>query len=340
MRIKRPPGIRLGGTIGLCVALAAFGACTAPDADSPVAGSAAPVPTIGRDADRAAAEPVASPPAGAGDTSSGGTAGRRAPGGATTADGTRPTVEQPTPNEGTTAAPAALGGGAGEESTVITATTGTPRITATAPLTPTVPTAPTTSTVPPRTDRHPRTGAPGTAPTTNPARRSAATTTATTTTTPAAAGPAAPPVTEPPPGAASPPTAPPSGTSSASMAEAISLVNAARVEAGLAPLVDIASLHAAAEAHALDQASMQAMTHIGTDGSDPGDRIARSGFPATAWGENLAAGYGSADALIADWLAADGDHRSNLLDPTFTAVGVASAEASDGTIYWTMVMAG
>jgi uncharacterized protein YkwD len=124
------------------------------------------------------------------------------------------------------------------------------------------------------------------------------------------------------------------------MVEAVALVNAARVEAGSAPLVDIASLDAAAEAHALDQASMRALTHIGADGSDPGDRIARSGFPATVWGENLAAGYRSAGEAVEGWLGTDGDERSKLLDPTFTAVGIASAEASDGTIYWTVVLAG
>ena len=84
---------------------------------------------------------------------------------------------------------------------------------------------------------------------------------------------------------------------------------------------------------------MQTMTHTGSDGSSPGDRISRVGFPAGAWAENVAAGYGSAAGVIEGWMGSEG-HRENLLDPSFTSIGVASAQASDGTLYWTMVLAG
>jgi len=84
---------------------------------------------------------------------------------------------------------------------------------------------------------------------------------------------------------------------------------------------------------------MQTMTHTGSDGSSPGDRISRVGYPAGTWAENVAAGYGSAAGVIEGWMGSDG-HRENILDPSFTAIGVASAQASDGTLYWTMVLAG
>ncbi len=84
---------------------------------------------------------------------------------------------------------------------------------------------------------------------------------------------------------------------------------------------------------------MQSMTHTGSDGSNAGDRIARAGFAASAWGENVAAGYGSTTAVMDGWMGSRG-HRENILGDAFTSIGVASARAGDGTLYWTMVLAG
>ncbi len=84
---------------------------------------------------------------------------------------------------------------------------------------------------------------------------------------------------------------------------------------------------------------MQTMTHTGSDGSSAGDRIALAGFSASTWGENVAAGYSSTAAVLDGWMASSG-HRDNILGDGFTAIGVASARSGDGTLYWTMVLAG
>jgi uncharacterized protein YkwD len=125
----------------------------------------------------------------------------------------------------------------------------------------------------------------------------------------------------------------------ATASEAVALTNEHRVAAGLPPLAEVGQLVDAARSHSIDQASMRTMTHTGSDGSDPGGRIARTGYQARTWGENVAAGYASAEAVVAGWMGSPG-HRANILDARFTAIGVASAQAADGTRYWTMVLAG
>lgn len=152
--------------------------------------------------------------------------------------------------------------------------------------------------------------------------------------------PATPPPTQPPPAVTDPPPPPPppSPPPAQAVSAVVALVNQQRVAAGLAPLVEDGALTDAARAHAIDQAMRQEMTHTGSDGSSPGDRIARAGFAASTWAENVAAGYTSAAAVMDGWMGSPG-HRDNILSPDFTAIGVASAQAGDGTMYWTMDLA-
>jgi uncharacterized protein YkwD len=100
-----------------------------------------------------------------------------------------------------------------------------------------------------------------------------------------------------------------------------------------------AALEQAALAHSLDQAQMGQMSHTGSDGSDAGIRISRTGLSFGTWGENVAAGYGSAGSVVEGWMNSPG-HRANILNAAFTQIGVAVAYGADGTPYWTMVLAG
>lgn len=107
----------------------------------------------------------------------------------------------------------------------------------------------------------------------------------------------------------------------------------------MAPLETSDALVLAAAAHSIDQASVHTISHTGSDGSDVESRIAETGFEAQTWGENVAAGYTEPAAVVDDWMESEG-HRDNILNPDFSHVGVASAQADDGTIYWTMLLAG
>ncbi len=87
----------------------------------------------------------------------------------------------------------------------------------------------------------------------------------------------------------------------------------------------------AAQAHSDDMLAMRKMSHTGSDGSGPGDRIARTGYRASWWGENIAAGYRSVEAVMAGWLGSPG-HCENIMNPNFTEFG-----AGEAGYYWTQV---
>lgn len=135
----------------------------------------------------------------------------------------------------------------------------------------------------------------------------------------------------------SPPSADP--VASSRVAAAIELTNQQRAAAGRAPLTIDASLTAAAVQHSDDQAARDRMSHVGSDGSDVGQRIVRNGGSVRTWGENVAAGFSTAAAVVDAWMNSPG-HRRNILDPAFTRIGLGTALAADGTRYWTMVLAG
>jgi uncharacterized protein YkwD len=68
-------------------------------------------------------------------------------------------------------------------------------------------------------------------------------------------------------------------------------------------------------------------------GRTTAQRLAACGYSAGTWGENVAYGYKSPQAVVSAWLASPG-HRSNIEDPSFTAAGVGAAVAANGSIYW------
>lgn len=75
------------------------------------------------------------------------------------------------------------------------------------------------------------------------------------------------------------------------------------------------------------------MSHTGSDVSSLTVRIERQGYRWRAGGENVARGHGSAEALMAAWLASPG-HCANLLSPSFGELGVGLSGAS-----WRQVLA-
>jgi uncharacterized protein YkwD len=112
-------------------------------------------------------------------------------------------------------------------------------------------------------------------------------------------------------------------------------VNAHRAAAGAAPLQWCRTVAVAAEAHSADQAAQLKMSHTGSDGSTPWDRLNRAGYWGwTRAGENVAYGYGSVDAVMAGWMSSTG-HRANILDGRFTHFGAGLVDSSAGQPYWT-----
>jgi uncharacterized protein YkwD len=117
--------------------------------------------------------------------------------------------------------------------------------------------------------------------------------------------------------------------------QVIDIVNRERAAGGCGPVTANPRLTSAAQLHSADQAAHNRMSHDGSDGSSPWQRAERAGYD-NAIGENVAAGYGSAAAVMDGWMNSPG-HRNNIMNCDAEAIGVGVASSSGGTLYWTQM---
>ncbi|MGW2645332.1 CAP domain-containing protein [Streptomyces sp. NPDC001393] len=123
----------------------------------------------------------------------------------------------------------------------------------------------------------------------------------------------------------------PTATASGATARVVQLVNAERAKVGCHPLTVNAELTKAAQAHSADMAAHQNMSHTGSDGSSPGDRITAAGYAWSAYGENVAYGYATPEQVMNGWMNSPG-HRANILNCSYQEIGVGLAQPGS---YWT-----
>jgi uncharacterized protein YkwD len=114
----------------------------------------------------------------------------------------------------------------------------------------------------------------------------------------------------------------------------LGLVNQERAKVGADPLKINEQLDLAADQHTLDQASMNKMSHTGSNGSNMGDRIKNAGYVFSSAAENVAYGFGDAAAVMNGWMNSEG-HRQNILNPNYKEIGIGYAQGADGRPYWT-----
>jgi len=112
-------------------------------------------------------------------------------------------------------------------------------------------------------------------------------------------------------------------------------VNAVRAKVGGAPLVLCPSLMRAASKYAQVMSSTGHFDHTGPDGSQPWDRGGAEGYRYLAYGENIAAGQSSVQAVMDSWVKSPG-HYANLVNRRFTHLGVGHATTAAGEYsdYW------
>ena len=117
------------------------------------------------------------------------------------------------------------------------------------------------------------------------------------------------------------------------------LVNAYRKTKGLRPLQLQPALTEAARAHSRDLAKWDRISHFGSDGSNPWDRVKRSGYPAKLAAENVGTGQASIEEVIKGWQASPG-HNKNLLLPDAQHMGIALVQdtKSEFKTFWTLVI--
>ena len=97
------------------------------------------------------------------------------------------------------------------------------------------------------------------------------------------------------------------------------------------------SLAVSSQRHSDDMARYNFFDHVSArDGSHSWDRVERAGYKYRTTGENIAAGYNSADAAVEGWIKSPG-HCANLMNPEFTEMGAALAvnRRSKMGMYWT-----
>lgn len=109
------------------------------------------------------------------------------------------------------------------------------------------------------------------------------------------------------------------------------LINAARAEArvcgsdnmpAVEPLHWDDKLEQAARIHTVDMEKNGFFSHTSaSDNSSPGDRISRTGYSWSIYGENIANGYATEEAAMEGWLSSPG-HCKNIMSSSVTEMGV------------------
>lgn len=119
-------------------------------------------------------------------------------------------------------------------------------------------------------------------------------------------------------------------------------VNAFRADHDLAPVALSEALSEAATAHAEDLARRGLLDHVGADGADLGERLARVCYRYRTAAENLASGADTAAGAVVLWIGSP-PHRSNLLLDEVDEIGVGRAREvlPDGQTrhYWVLDLA-
>lgn len=115
--------------------------------------------------------------------------------------------------------------------------------------------------------------------------------------------------------------------------QVLSIVNARRAEAGLAPLTMNYTLVSAAKVRAAE--TVQSFSHTRPNGTGCFTAFDEAGVGYSGAGENIAAGQWSPDSVMNSWMNSEG-HRANILDGRFTQIGIACYYDPDSQYgyYW------
>ncbi len=147
--------------------------------------------------------------------------------------------------------------------------------------------------------------------------------------------------TNPPaPPTSSPPTTPDNGANiSAVEKEVVTLVNAERTKRGLKPLAIDSKLCEIARLKSQDMITNKYFSHQSPTYGSPFDMMKKFGVSYRTAGENIAAGYSTAQAVFDGWMNSSG-HRANILNPAYTKIGVGLAKGGNYGSYWTQEFTG
>ena len=117
------------------------------------------------------------------------------------------------------------------------------------------------------------------------------------------------------------------------------VINAYRKEHGLKALKLNAELTEAAKNHSRDLAKWDRISHYGSDGSNPWDRVKRTGYKARLAAENVGTGQIDFNEVMKGWKESPG-HNKNLLLPDAEQMGIALVQdpKTEFKSFWTLVL--
>jgi uncharacterized YkwD family protein/spore coat assembly protein SafA len=116
--------------------------------------------------------------------------------------------------------------------------------------------------------------------------------------------------------------------------EVIRLVNVERAKVGLPGLKANWQLCRVARYKSQDMINKNYFSHTSPTYGSPFTMMQNFGVSFSAAGENIAYGQRTPAEVMVSWMNSPG-HRSNILSPTYSEIGVGLAKSSSGTCYWT-----
>ncbi len=132
------------------------------------------------------------------------------------------------------------------------------------------------------------------------------------------------------------PTNPPATSNQGKLeSEVVILVNQERAKAGLKPLKLDPALSKVALTKSEDMLNNNYFSHQSPTYGSPFDMMKKFGIKYKTAGENIAKGQKTAADVMKAWMNSEG-HRKNILNPTFTDIGVGYV-SSGGKTYWTQM---
>ena len=110
-------------------------------------------------------------------------------------------------------------------------------------------------------------------------------------------------------------------------------VNAVRQAQGLNPVEMSSQLNAAASTHAQDISRQNRPWHFGSDGSNPIQRVARTGYAGAMLSENISETFETDLETVDAWMRTPVT-RAGILHPQARYVGFAWHQEANGKIWW------
>jgi uncharacterized YkwD family protein/spore coat assembly protein SafA len=118
--------------------------------------------------------------------------------------------------------------------------------------------------------------------------------------------------------------------------QVVKLVNAQRAKQGLQPLTENWQLSRVARYKSADMAAKNYFSHTSPTYGSPFRMMESFGIKYSSAGENIAYGQKTPEQVMTAWMNSPG-HRSNIMSPSYSQIGVGYATNKSGTPYWTQM---